>query len=631
MNLRVACLLLAAPVCLAQNPAPEAPAPNHPTQLPDISARQRKAAEAAYLSGARQLDRNNPAAAEKDFAHALQLNPSNHDYALALAVAREHQVTHLVQQASQQRLLGHTALADTLIAQANVLDPQNPIASQHLDTTPLHLVTADPHPVIPQLAGAIQLTPRSITSSFHLRADAQPLLRQIAESYGIHCIFDPSVNAQSIRLDLDNASYAQAMSIALMMTHVFAIPLDPVTVLLVKDTVDNRQQFQPQLVETIEIPNQGPTEINDLGNLIRNVFDVKQANVEPTLGNIVVRAPQDILHAINLTLSDMLDGGSELMIDVKLYEVDTNRSRNVGVQLPQSAGAYDVPALADSSIAANQSAINQAIASGILVLNGNPIQNLVKEALFLAAAGLINTSQLTNTLGFFGGGITTTGVYLGSGAVANFALNTSETHTLDDIQLRVLDRQDAIFRTGTRYPITTSVYTSSVPTLPSSLAGATINGVSVSSLLSQASNSAVSIPQIQYEDLGLTLKATPIIQKTGGLITLKLDMKIEALAGSAINNIPILANRALTSTITVADGATALLISNLSRSESAAVSGTPGLNELPGFQAATNNDAQLDTSHLVILLTPHIVRKRPSNVASPRIAVAPPAPGSLIE
>ncbi len=641
---RAVCLLLAASACLAQAPAPQPPAEvpaiapaateDHPAQLPDISKKQQRAAEAAYLAGARQLDRDDPAAAEKDFARAVQLNPANRDYALAVALAREHHVTQLVQQAGKQHLLGNNAMADTLIAQADALDPQNRIVAQHLDSDPLPLIaSANPSwlPSISQLAGAIELRPKPITESFHVHTDTPTLLRLVTEPYGIHCILDPSVGSQSVRLDLDNAPYAQVMPIVLMMTHLFAVPLDPITILLVNDTVTNRQQYQPQLLETLNIPGQSAAEINDIGALIRNVFEVKQATVEPDLGDIVVRAPQDILRAINLTLGDMLDGGSQLMIDIKLYEVDTTRTRNIGVQLPQSASAYDVPALADASIAANQTAINQAIASGLLVLNGNPIQNLVKEALFLAAAGLINTSQLTNTLGFIGGGITTTGVALGSGLTANLALNSSDSRVLDDIQLRVFDRQEAVFRTGTRYPITTSIYSSSVPTLPASLAGATVNGVSVASLLNQISGAAVSIPQIQYEDLGLTLKATPIIQKTGGLVTLKVDMKIEALAGSALNNIPILASRQLTSTVTVADGATALIVSNLSRSESAAVSGTPGLSELPGFQSTTNENTELDTSHLVILLTPHIVRKRAGNIAGPRIAIAPLAPGAPIE
>ena len=47
----------------------------------------------------------------------------------------------------------------------------------------------------------------------------------------------------------------------------------------------------------------------------------------------------------------------------------------------------------------------------------------------------------------------------------------------------------------------------------------------------------------------------------------------------------------------------------MSRQESNAVSGIPGLSELPGFGDTTDSDKELDTSELVITLTPRIVRQ----------------------
>ena len=86
---------------------------------------------------------------------------------------------------------------------------------------------------------------------------------------------------------------------------------------------------------------------------------------------------------------------------------------------------------------------------------------------------------------------------------------------------------------------------------------------------------------------------------------MKIDLKIEALAGGSLNNIPVLANRAYASEVTIADGATALLASTLTRQESAAISGIPGLGELPGFQTATaDTTTQKDTSELILLITP---------------------------
>ncbi len=593
---------------------------------PPPSKHQAQSAEDAYLAGARLLDRNDLAGAEVQFAKALKLNPSHSEYAQAVALAHEHRVTELIQQSGKARLLGQADKADQLLAEARKLDPQNNIVTQHMDATSApHAFNAqfDPQtePWIkegPAIAGAITLLPNSGIQSFHIHSDAQDVLSRVMSAYGIRAVFDESVQRQPIRFDLEDVPYQRASVILLQMAGLFAVPLDPRSVFIAKDTTENRQRFERLLQETIYVPGKTNEEMAELATVIRSVFDVKQASVENTGGTIVIRAPQDTVTAINLTLADLIDGGNEVMLDLKLYSVDRTRQRNLGVQLPQQIGVYSVAGAASDLVNANQSLVNQAIAQGLIPANANN----VTIALALIASGLVQSSLLSNTIGFFGGGLTTTGVTTNTNVTVNLGLNSSDTRALDNIQLRVGDRQTGTFRVGNRYPITTSTYTSGIAGTGSALAGVTINGVSASSLLNQATS--ITIPQIQYEDLGITLKAVPTVQRSGR-ISMKLDLKIEALAGSAINNIPILTSTQYVSEVTVADGESAMLLSSLSRSESAAVSGLPGLGELPGFQTATSNTTtETDSSELVLLITPRIVHRRNNVTAGPRISFNQP-------
>jgi type II secretory pathway component GspD/PulD (secretin) len=130
----------------------------------------------------------------------------------------------------------------------------------------------------------------------------------------------------------------------------------------------------------------------------------------------------------------------------------------------------------------------------------------------------------------------------------------------------------------------------------------------------------VSVPEFQFEDLGITLKLTPQILRSDA-VSLALDMKVEALAGSSIDNIPILNNRAMNSTITVPAGHTAMLATLVSSSEMKDLTGLPGLSELPGFQG-TDQDRQKSSTELLITITPHIVRTGRIKVTSRRIATA---------
>jgi type II secretory pathway component GspD/PulD (secretin) len=634
----VCCLIASvALVGHAQQPGPAVQSPVESNQKPSaetskepsLSSRQLREAEDAYLAGARLLDHGDMAKAEARFAKAAALNPANADYIQAAALAHEHRVSELVLQAGKARLSGHSTKADDLLAEARKLDPENRIVTQHTDAA---LLSSGFRPEIQAqddppngwrqesaaISGPITLLPDPGKQSFQISADSQQTIRQVLSRYGIRALFDESVQAKSVRFNLEDVTYDRASTILFQMTNTFAVPLDPHSVVIATDTTENRQRLERQLQETIYVPGFSTEQMTELGNVVRTVFDIKQATVQSGSGSLALRAPEDTLTAVNLTLADLIDGGAEVVLDLRLYTVDLTRQRNIGVQLPQQIGVYNVESEATNLVQANQSLVQQAISQGLIPANASNIT----IALALISSGLVQSTLLSNTIGFFGGGLTATGITTNTSTTLNLALNSSDTRALDNVQLRVSDRQSGTFRSGTRYPITTSTYTSGISGSAASLAGTTINGVSATSLLNQfgSSSGSVTIPQIQYEDLGLTLKATPSVQRSG-LVRLKLDLKIEALAGSSINNIPILANRQYTSDVTVGDGETTLIASSLSRSESAAVSGIPGLSELPGFQTASSTNAtETDSSELILLITPHIVRHRSNEIAGPRIA-----------
>jgi type II secretory pathway component GspD/PulD (secretin) len=593
-----------------------------------IPAKQKvQAADDAYLAGARLLDRNDLTGAEIQFNKATKLDPYNRDYAMAYALTHQRHITELVQASGKARLLGQNEKAETLLAEARLLDPLNDAVRQSVDPGSLPKAF---HPEIepwirdsPTLAGPVTLLPSTGAKSFHLHADEQDVIRQVLAGYGIRANFDESVQRQNIRFDLDDSPYQQTVPILMNMVHLFAVPLDPQSVLIAKDTPENRQRFERELQESIYIPGMTNEQMDELGTLAKNIFDIKQISVDKSSGTLVIRAPEETLTYLNLTLADLIDGGSEVMIDLKLYAVDKTNQRNIGTQLPQQVGIYSVGAAAQSLVTANQSIVNQAIAQGLIPAGSSNIT----IALALIASGLVQSTLLSSTVGFFGGGLTATGVTTNQNPVFNLSLTASDTRALNDIQVRIGDRQTATFRIGERYPITTATYSSGVSSSTSSaLAGVSINGVSAASLLNSAVGNPITIPQIQYEDLGLTLKATPAVQRSGA-IKMHIELKIEALTGGAIDNIPILNSQQFVSDVTVDDGDTALMVSSLTKSEAASIDGLPGLGELPGFQTATADKTTMtDTSNLLLLVTPHVTRRRSNLTAGPRIAINLPEP-----
>jgi Flp pilus assembly secretin CpaC len=607
-----------------------------------VSPKQAHEADDAYLEGARHVERKDLAAAERSFEQAVRLNPNNPDYSLSLIVTRENYVTELVQHAAQARSVGDVVLADSLLAQARTLDPTNHVVSQHFETastaaaSPINVPkgpglfysSIDPSKFPAQniastLSGPVELTPDTGKRDVHLHGDVQSVVRNLYSLYGIKVSFDPSVTGgPPINLDMNNVTYAGATRALDMAADIFAIPIQPKTALIAKDTQENRDVLMPQVEETVYLPGRTNDEMQELANLARNIFDVKEVTASSTGGFVLLRGNEQVLREVNAVYADMLDGNPEVLFDVTVYELDKTLDNNVGAILPSSAGIFSIAAEAQSLVSANQSLINQAVAAGLLKLNGTPLQNLITEVGFLVASGSVSAAQYTNLLGIFGGGLTLAGLYLGSNSSFKLALNSTDVSILDAAQILAIDHQPGTFRVGSRYPVVTGTYSSGVSSsLASSLSGLNINGTSVSSLLSQyLGTSSASVPEFQFEDLGITLKLTPQVLRNEA-VSLALDMKVEALAGTSINSIPILNNRALTSTITVPAGQTALLATLVSSTEMKDLTGLPGLSELPGFQG-TDQDRQKDSTELLITITPHIVRNGRMQVSSRRIDTA---------
>jgi type II secretory pathway component GspD/PulD (secretin) len=400
-----------------------------------------------------------------------------------------------------------------------------------------------------------------------------------------------------------------------LLTQSFYVPLDAHRVLVARDTPENRQQWTRLELETIYLPGLSSAEVNDVSALAKTLFEAQQSVADATAGTLTIRAPASTLNAFNATIRELLDGRNQVLLDVRVIQLAHTGGRNTGIQPPQSVSAFNVYAEEQSILNANQSLVQQIVSSG-LAAPGDTLAILG----ILLASGQVSSSLLTNGVALFGGGLTQSA--LAPGAVAaNLNLNSSDSRELDQMQLRLGDGEKATMRSGTRYPIQTSSFSSlgaSIPSIPG-LTGAGSSS-SLTSLLSQLGGSVPNIPQVQYEDLGLTLTATPKVMRNDD-VALTIEMKIDALAGSSINGNPILDNRAYSGVVTLRQGEGVVVVSELDKQQSRAISGVPGVSEIPGLNNLTGIDTQNNYSTLLIVMTPHVLRGTQAAGHSPMMRV----------
>ncbi len=598
------------------------PTASKPAVARHASPKEIRDADNAYLEGARQFTCKRFDAAQRDFARAVKLDPENRNYALALLFTRETRVTRLAQEAETARQFGETGRASALLAEGHALDPTNAIIAQHLDQSPAPTTQSRSkvRDLTSTLAGPIEFDPSACERSFHLHGDLQDIIRDVYNVFGIAVTFDPSIHPGTpVRFDIDDVDFYQATHILAKMGGIFDVALQPTTALVAKDTKERRDALMPLVEETIYLPGRSQEQLLEFATLARTMFDMNQVAVSTNSGSVVLRGEEGIVKLLHDTYADLIDSQSDVLLELTIYEIDKTNIQNIGLAPPTTVTAIDVANAAQSLISSNQTLLNESIASGALTLTGTTYAKELEEVEYLVAAGVSGSSTFTSLLGTLGSyqSVPLAGISVGS-ATFNFLMTSTDVRTLDALQIRATNAETATFRVGSRYPILTSVTTaSSSNAVATELAAAGVSSAVIAKY--GGSTSTTSVPQIQFEDLGITLKITPSIVEDSK-VRLALDFKIESLGGTGIDDNPILNSHALASSVTVLGGETTMLATLVSTNETKLLDGVPDLNDLPGFQS-TDRSTDGSKNELLITITPHIVHTSAMRVTNRRLAM----------
>jgi general secretion pathway protein D len=251
------------------------------------------------------------------------------------------------------------------------------------------------------------------------------------------------------------------------------------------------------------------------------------------------------------------------------------------------------------------------VAAAAAALGGQSISSLVNQ---LISSGGINqagssalsgilaqlqgsqNSIFSQPLATFGGGLTFSGVSLDH-LTAALSLNESWARSLSHVTLRAGQGNEATFHLGERYPILNASY--------SPIA----NSSAISAVLGNQSY-VPPFPSVSYEDLGLSLKAKPIIHGSGD-VSMALEMQVRSLTGASANGVPVISNEEYKGSIRLRDGETAVVAGEITTNDQISMSGIPGLSAIPGLnQAAADNTRMKEEDELLILITPHVVSNR---------------------
>ena len=557
------------------------------------SKKDLKQARNAYTHGLKLNDHGRLEDALVQFNDAARLVPQD---TLFLS-AREVTKAQLVFQHTEQ---GDRFLADARHEQAVaeyraalMLDPENTYTQQRLNEA-MRDPAASGLIGIASLADSteIHLRPKGEKTTFHYRGDVRGLFTELAAAYGVQPQFDDTVVAKTVRFYVDDVDFFTALTLACRATKTMWTALDAHQMLIAADTTENHKQFDRMSLGTFAVPGAvTPQEVTEMVTSLRNICDFQKISTGQG-GTVEVRAPQPILRACATLLQQLTSQRPQVMLDIEVFQISHNLTRNIGLHIPDTFNLYNIPAVALAGLGGQSitSLINQLIASGGI----NQAGSSSLSALLAQLQG--QNSIFSQPLATFGGGLTFMGLSLDQFAAA-LSLNESWSRTLDHISMRAAQGNEATFHLGERYPILNASY------------APIYNSPQISAVLGNQSY-IPPFPSVSYEDLGLNLKAKPVIHGSGE-ISMTLELQVRSLTGQSANGVPYISNKEYKGSIRLRDGEPAVVAGEISSSDQRSMSGIPGLGAIPGLnQAMVNNTTTKEDDELLIVITPHIVSNR---------------------
>jgi len=599
---------LCASVCLAADtPAPAAPcsASSDAACQPSPSdlKKDRKAAHKAFERGLKLQESQNLDQAFSEFQEASRLSPLNAEYVAAREITRQHLAGDHLDRGSKELAAGHRTEAMAEFQMALALDPQNEYAQQRAFDAlgPAQIRTAGP-PQVVDSANSLVAKPLDGLHDFHYRGDSRGLITAVASSYGLTVVFDDSLATRHVRFDMDQVDFATAMQAVSAVTRTFSVPLDKTVLYTAPENPENHRLFDRMGMRTFYIPGvETPTDLNEVLNGLRTLFEFRFISLNAGKSTITIRGPMPMVEAATQFLAQLDGSRPQVMIEMEVLQVSHTYARNIGLHVPNQFKLFNIPAAALTALGGQniQDLINQLIASGGINQAGN--QSIA--ALLAQLQGQQN-SVFSQPLATFGGGLTFMGLSLDQ-LSSVLSLNESSVRSLQHVTLRAAQEKEATFKLGSRYPVLNASFS------PIS------NSAAIAGVLGNQTYTAP-FPSVSYEDLGLTLKAKPLVHNNSD-VALDLHIQFRSLGATAVNGVPIIENRELASWIVLKNGEPAAIAGMVSESDQRSLGGLPTFSRIPGFGVLTSQHSkQLQDDELLILITPHVVsradRKEPPEI-----------------
>jgi general secretion pathway protein D len=540
-------------------------------------------AKALYKKGRDAEERQNYEQAYDFYKKAYDLKPTDLAYRTSFERLRFLAGASHVHRGQLLRDAGQLDAALAEFKTASEIDPSSAIAKQEVDRTQqmMNAAKAPPKAAPPQnflekriseAGGPIELAPISnIPINLKITEDTKVIYETVGKLAGINVLFDPDYTSRRIKIELNNVSLEEALQIIAVESKTFWRPVTPNTIFVATDNPAKRRDLEQSVVKTFYLSNLSqPTELQDIVNTMRQILEINRVQPLPTEGAIVVRGTPDQIALASKLVGDLDRAKPEVVVDVAIMQINTDKSKTLGISPPTSATVQ---------LQSNLNPTSTTSSTGIV---GG--QTTVPTSTGSTTPGQISLNSFNNL------NATDFAVTI-SQATATALFSDSSTKLIQKPEIRAVDGQKASLKIGQRVPVATGSFQPG------------IGGVGINPLVNT---------QFQYLDVGVNIDVTPHIHANGD-VTLKITMEVSEVDGTSnIGGItqPIIGQRKIEHEVRLKEGEVNMLGGMMENSQTRAITGFPVLAQIPIlrdlFGQTTTDNSQTET---VFVLIPHVVRR----------------------
>jgi type II secretory pathway component GspD/PulD (secretin) len=397
-----------------------------------------------------------------------------------------------------------------------------------------------------------QLKPSSVKANFDLRGKAEDIVEKVAAAYGLHLEIESGYQAPpNFVFRTGELGMEEALRTLEQVANSLIVPINGSTVLLVRDNPTRRTDTLAVISKAIPIPERlSVQDAQEILTAVQQTLEIRRIVADPGRHMVYVRDTVSKVTAARQLFADLSRLRAQVEVEVELLEVDKHSALNIGVNLP---------------------------AATELDYFGSFARNIP------SVSGMF-TKFLT-----FGGGKTLFGIGVSS-AAAIATLSRSSVEALVDAEIVTVDGQPGSMTIGDHYPIPANQYIG-----PTGGQGTVY----------------VPPPQINYVDLGLTMKVTPNVHD-GGEMTLDIDAQYNVLGTGGANGIPDVNQRRYQGKVRLRKNEWIVIAGLTQEIHAVSKKGIAWLADLPLIGHLFRQDTKTDDdTQFLVLLKPHIVNLPP--------------------